>query len=369
MATANKAQLAQQLKQIKRTSQGKPRVKQTLLRSALVFNLIISLMGATFLSACTGGGGGSGSGNNGSATGGVTVRIASLRGATSIGLVDLMQKSEQTTGGFGDTGFKYDFQIKGTADEILPQLISGDLDIALLPANVASVLYNRTEGGITVLNINTLGVLYVVSADESVDSIASLSGRTLLTTGKGTTPDFVMSYLLQQNGLTDLVTLDYRSESTELAAILNSDPTAIALLPEPYVSAVCARNPDLQPRISLTDEWRSVSAGGQLVTGVTVVRTEFLAQHPDVIETFLAQHADSVNAANADPATTAELVVQYGIIDNAAVVEQAIPRCYMVSITGEDMRTALSMYLEVLHDANPESIGGKLPGDDFYYIP
>ena len=296
----------------------------------------------------------------------VPVRVASLRGPTSIGLVNFMDKVEQSAGKpfIGD----YQFSVYGTADEILPQIVSGDIDIALLPTNVAAILYNRTEGGVTVININTLGVLYIVSADDSITSLGDLKDRTVLMSGKGTTPDLVMNYLLAENYLTDRVTLEYKSEATELAAIINSDPTAIALLPEPYVTSVISKNPELAARISIADEWRQSLEGRPLVTSVTVVRTEFLAEYPDVVDEFLSYHRLSVDVANLNAATTAQLVVHYGIMDDAAVVEQAIPRCYLVCLTGEDMRTAAELYLGVIFEADPAQLGGSLPGDDFYYL-
>ena len=300
----------------------------------------------------------------------VSVRVASLKGPTSIGLVDFMEKVDKLTlaeddGSWFDAIF--DFTIYGTADEIVPRLISGDIDIALLPANLAAVLYNRTDGGIRVINITTLGVLYVVSADDSITSLSDLAGRTILMTGKGTTPEYVMNHLLSANGLTGNVALEYKSEATELAAAINADPTAIAVLPEPYVSVVTNRNPDLSVRLSLTDEWARIESENQLVTAVTVVRTEFLNEYPKLVSEFFGCQYNSVAAVNANPAAAAELVVKYGIIDDATVATNAIPRCNLVCLTNTDMQAALQSYLNVLYQADPGSIGGKIPDDDFYY--
>ena len=333
-------------------------------RIMLILTLALSLVCSAGLIGCSNTGG-SGKDKPGQSVDAVPVRVASLKGPTSIGLVDFIDGVEQGTA-TAQYGL-YDFKIYGTADEILPQLVSGDIDIALLPANVASVLYNRTKGCISVININTLGVLYIVSADESLVSLDDLAGRTILMTGKGTTPEYVMDHLLKSKGLTDLVTLEYRSEATELAAIISADPTAVALLPEPYVSVVTNKNPNLAARISLTDEWSQSLDGGQLVTGVTVVRTGFLNDHPEAVEEFITNHAASVEAVNHDPEAAAELVVKYGIIDNATVAAQAIPRCQLVCLTGSAMQKALGPYLDVLYQANPESIGGALPGEDFYF--
>ena len=341
-----------------------------LMKLVLVLSLLGAMLGLSGLVGCTKSGvdGPDPGANNKqpSEPGSVDVRVASLKGPTSIGLVDFMAAVEEATDNklIGN----YDFQIYGTADEIMPQLVAGDIDIALLPANATSVLYNRTNGGITAIDINTLGVLYVVSADDSITTLADLADKTLLMTGKGTTPEYVMNYLLDSYGLTDRVTLEYRSEATELAAVANSDAGAIVLLPEPYATVVCAKNPNLARRISLTDEWRQVQQGGYLVTGVTVVRSEFLAEHPDVVDEFLAEHFKSVTKANDDPAAAAVLVVRYGLIEDAAIAEAAIPRCYLVCLTDQEMATTLKMYLEVLYAADPAAIGGAMPGDDFYYM-
>lgn len=311
-------------------------------------------------------------GNQGADTlapGSVPVRVASLKGPTSIGLVDFMDKASNPDATSTLMG-AYSFQISGTADEILPSMVSGDLDIALVPANVASVLYNRTNGGVTAISINTLGALYVVSADASITSLQDLAGRTVLMTGKGTTPDYVMNYLLKQNGLDGKVDLEYKSEATELAAAVSADPTAIALLPEPYVTAVTSKNPDLAVRLSLADEWQKLEGdqGGQLVAGVTLVRTAFLNQYPQVVQEFLSNQADSVASVLADPAAASQLVVSQGIIDDAQVAQTAIPRCNLVCLEGSQMQTALSSYLQVLYAADPTSVGGTLPGTDFYYL-
>lgn len=294
------------------------------------------------------------------------VRVASLKGPTSIGLVDFMDQKNNAT-----EGTSYTFTVAGAADEIMPQLIQGNIDIALVPANVASVLYNRTSGGVQVVDINTLGVLWVVTGDDSINSISDLAGHTVYMTGKGATPEYLMNYLLNQAGITDQVTMEYKSEATEVASELASNPSAIAVLPEPYVTSVCNRVSGLEPRISLTDAWSSTEAGengSQLVTGVTVVRTEFLKQHPDLVSEFVQGQQESVEQVKADPAAAAQLVVNLGIIDNAKIAEQAIPRCNLTCITGQEMQDTLAGYYQVLYDADPASVGGTLPDDGFYCL-
>lgn len=295
----------------------------------------------------------------------VSVRVGSLKGPTSMGLVYLMDMDEK-----GTASNDYEFTMVTAADELLPQVINGNLDIALVPANVASTLYNKTQGQISVIDINTLGVLYAVSGDSSIKSFSDLKGKTIYMTGKGTTPDYVFRYLLNANGMADGdLTLEYKSEAAEVAALLKEQPDAVGILPQPFVTVACTQNENLGIVLDLTKEWDAIQteSGSQLVTGVTVVRNEFLSQHPEAVDSFLTEHAESVAYVNENPAQAAELVVKTGIIEKAPIAEKALPYCNITCITGSEMQAALSGYLEVLFDQDPASVGGALPGDDFYY--
>lgn len=294
-----------------------------------------------------------------------TIRIGSLKGPTSIGLVKLMDDASK-----GATTADYSFEMAVTADEILPKMVSGDLDIALVPANVASVLYNKTEGGVVAIDINTLGVLYAVSGDKTITSVKDLAGKTIYVTNKGTTPDYAISYLLAENGLTNEdVTIEYKSEATEVAALLNENKDAVGILPQPFVTAACVQNEDLSPVLDLTKEWDIVQGegGSRLVTGVTVVRREFLENNEEAVKTFMEDHQRSAEFVNSNVDEAAELVVGAGIIEKAPIAAKAIPACNITYIDKEEMKTALSGYLEVLMSQDSSSIGGKLPGEDFYY--
>lgn len=295
----------------------------------------------------------------------VEVRVASMKGPTSMGMVAFMDEAKA-----GEVENDCKFSIVGTADEIVPNIVKGDFDIALVPANMASVLYKKTEGGVAVVDINTLGVLSVVTGDRSVASFSDLAGRTVYLTGKGTTPEYVMNHLLSAAGIADSVTLEYKSEAPEVVAALAADPMAVGVLPEPFVTAACAKNEQLSAVIGLTQVWDEIAgdSGSQLVTGVTVVRREFADEHPDAVKEFLACHAESAKAVTSDPAAWAQAVVDAGIVDSAPVAERAIPGCNIVCLTGDDMKAALSGYLTVLHAADPASVGGGLPADDFYLM-
>lgn len=293
------------------------------------------------------------------------VRIGSLKGPTSMGLVYLMDRAQNN-----ETANNYEFTMAAAADELLPAMISGDLDIILVPANVASVLYNKTNGGVSVIDINTLGVLYMVSGDNAIRNMEDLKGRTVYLTGKGTTPDYVLQYLLKENGLTTAdVFLEYKSEAAEVAAVLHEKPDAIGVLPQPFVTAACAQNENLSVVLDLTKEWAAVQGegGSSLVTGVTVVRNAFLEEHKETVDRFMEEHAAGADYANEHVDEAAELVAAAGIIEKAPVAAKAMPACNITYIDGVDMKTALSGYLEVLFTQDASSVGGSLPGDDFYY--
>lgn len=202
-----------------------------------------------------------------------TIKIASLKGPTSMGLAKLMADNEE-----GTTANDYDFQIKGTADEIVTQIVSGEIDAAAVPCNLSSVLYNKTEGNIKVAAINTLGVLYILENGQNISALTDLKDKTVYSTGKGTTPEYVLNYLLEANDLDPQkdVKIEFKSESTELAALLNEDKEIIAVLPEPYVTTVTTKNPDVRIALSFTEEWDKVAQDdSSLVTGVLIVRNDF----------------------------------------------------------------------------------------------
>jgi len=290
-------------------------------------------------------------------------KIAALKGPTAMGLVKLMSDSDA-----GKTDNQYTFSIAASADEITPALIKGDLDMACVPANLASVLYNKTQGAVEVLAVNTLGVLYVVENGNAVNSIADLKGKTIVAAGKGSTPEYALRYLLQQNGLnpdSDVV-IDWKSEHTECVAALASGAATIALLPQPFVTVAQSKLPDLRVALDLNKEWTALNNGSSLITGVIVARKEVVDANPGAVDAFLSDYAASVDWVNANVADAAKLVGSYDIVD-AAVAEKALPACNIVCITGSDMKSALGGYLEVLNEQNAQSVGGKLPGDDFYY--
>lgn len=287
------------------------------------------------------------------------LRIAGLKGPTTMGLVNLMNSEE---------GADYTFTMYGAADEIVPLLVKGELDAAAIPANLAATLYQKTEGQVEVACVNTLGVLYILEKGDSIQSVADLKGQTIVTTGKGTTPEYVLRYVLSENGIdpdTD-VTIEYCSEATEALSQVQAGVANIAMLPQPFVTSALSQVEGLRVALDMNEEWQKV-AGSQLVTGVLVVRKDAVEADPDVFAAFLDGYAASVEAANTDLEGTAALCESYGIVAKAALAQKALPECNIVFETGEQMKTDLTNYFQVLYDADPTSVGGALPADDFYY--
>ena len=302
-------------------------------------------------------------------------KIAALKGPTAMGLVELMSRSDtanEMVEGKEDvvsTGNTYDFTLAGSADEVTPALIKGELDMACVPANLAAVLYGKTNGAVEVLAVNTLGVLYIVENGETVQSMADLKGQTIVAAGKGSTPEYALRYLLTENGIDpdNDVTIDWKSEHSECVAALASGQATIALLPQPFVTVAQTKIEGLRMAMDLTEEWNKLDNGSGLITGVIVARRDVVEANPGAVDSFLQDYAASVEWVNANNADAAQLIAEYGIIEAAPVAEKALPYCNIVCITGSEMKDKLSGYLQVLADAEPSSVGGALPGDDFYY--
>ncbi|MBR2572431.1 MAG: ABC transporter substrate-binding protein [Clostridia bacterium] len=289
------------------------------------------------------------------------VRVASLKGPTTMGMVRMIKDDEQTGA--------YEFTVAGAADEVVPLLVKGDVDIALIPANLAAVLYGRTEGKVGVKAINTLGVLYIVEAGDSIHSVGDLKGKTICATGKGTTPEYALRTVLTAAGMDPEkdVTIEYKSEATEAAAALAAGQATVAMLPQPFVTAALAQNEGLRVALSLTEAWDQVMTDGSaLVTGVVAVRRDFAQSNPEALEAFMEAYRASTAFVNENPEEASEWIADLGIVAKAGIALKAIPACNIVCIEGEEMQSKLSGYLNALYNQDPASVGGALPLDDFY---
>ena len=291
------------------------------------------------------------------------VRLAMLSGPTGMGAAKLIADSDA-----GTTLNDYTVELAAQPTELQAKLINGDLDIAALPTNVASVLYNKTEGGVQLLALNTLGVLYILENGERVNSMADLRGRTIYATGQGANPEYVLNYLLEQNGLDPAsdVTIEWRSTGDEVAALMASGEAELAMLPVPAATAVLKQNSDVRAAIDLNDAWEASGAAGTFTMGCVVVRTEFAQENPQAVENFLTEYAASIDYVKNNQEEAAALIAQYGITPSEQIALAAIPQANLVCITGLDMLDIQSYY-EVLFQADPKSIGGSIPDSAFYY--
>ncbi len=292
------------------------------------------------------------------------VNLAVLKGNTGMSAVKLMADSEA-----GTTANDYAVTIASAPDEVTAKLINGDLDIAALPTNVAATLYNKTDGGVQMLAVCGLGVLYVLENGNTVNSVADLAGKTLYATGQGANPEYVLNYLLNQNGLTagKDVTVEWKT-SDELSALMASGEIDLAMMPVPAATGVMMKNADVRFALDFTQEWDEVSSGGILTMSCVAVRTQFAKENPEAVNAFLREYAASINYVKNNVDAAATLVAQYEITPNEKIAAAAIPQINLVYLDGEDMRDGIQSYFEVLAQADAKSIGGAIPADDFYYV-
>ncbi|MBP8989235.1 MAG: ABC transporter substrate-binding protein [Clostridia bacterium] len=296
-----------------------------------------------------------------------TLRLAALKGPTGIGLVKLMADHDA-----GLTRYDYTFSLSATPDDVVALVSSGQVDIAALPTNVAAILYQKTNQSIQLLAVNTLGVLYILENGDRVHSIEDLAGRTLFATGQGAVPEYVIRELLEKAGIADQVTVTYKTEHEELATLAAADKVDLVMLPEPFVTSVLNKNKKMRIALDLTSAWKSMHQNenqSELAMGCMIVNKEFAKKYPQAIATFLEEYKESVDFVNQNPQKAGEWVAQYGIMGDAKLAAQAIPNCHIVCISGEDMKPILEPFFKILYAANPASIGGSLPDDEFYYIP
>ncbi|MBR2338481.1 MAG: ABC transporter substrate-binding protein [Clostridia bacterium] len=294
----------------------------------------------------------------------ITVRVAAIQGPTGIGMVHLMDAAANNS-----TAVTYDFSVSSAPTEVGPKLTNGDIDIAALPTNMAATLYNKTSGNIRLLAVNTLGVLYMLENGNTIQSVADLRGKTIYTSGQGANPEYVLNYVLKQNGIdpTTDVTIKFVAENTELATLMLKGDATVAMVPQPVVSSITAQNGDIRIALSMNDAWEAVAGEeNKLMMGCVAVRKEFLENHPKEVETFLSEYKTAIEKTS-DVDTTAALCEEYGIIPKAAIAKKAIPYCELTFVSGTTMKEQIAKYYSVLFESNPQSIGGKLPDEAFYY--
>lgn len=293
-----------------------------------------------------------------------TIKLGGLKGPTSIGLVKLIDDANK-----GSLAYSVDFDMETAPDVMAPKLLNGEVDIAALPVNMGSVLFNNSDGKVTMLDISTLGILYILEkGDQSIKSVEDLKGKTIIAHGQGATPEYSLSYILSGHGLdinTD-VTMDWKSSADEVLAAVENADNAVVMLPQPFVTVAQTKIQNLNTVLDLTKEWDALGTGGKLVTAGLFVRNDFLESNKELVDEFIANYTDSVKWINENVEEASKLVEANDII-KAPIAAKAIPYCNLISITGDEMKSATEDYLMTLFNLNPKSVGGALPGEEFYY--
>lgn len=288
--------------------------------------------------------------------------VYALMGPTGIGMVSLME----------DHADEYAFTLVGAPDAVVSAIASGEADIAAVPTNLAATLYNKTKGNVQLLALNTLGVLSILEMGDTIQSVEDLAGKTLYATGQGSTPEYVLNYILAANGLTDSVTVEYKSEHAELATLAAAGDVDLVLLPEPHVTSVLSQNAQYRIALDVTTLFEEAAAkngeeNSTMSMGCVIVRKDFAQANPEKVAAFMEAYAQSIEFVNSDVEAASQLVEKHGIMPKAAVAAKAIPNCHIVYIDGEEMKAQIEPFFQMLFAANPASVGGALPAEDFYY--
>ena len=293
-----------------------------------------------------------------------TIKLGGLKGPTSIGMVKLLDDAKK-----GSLSYSVTFDMETAPDVMAPKLLNGEVDIATLPVNMGSVLFNKSDGKVVMLDASTLGVLYILEkGDMNIKSIDDLKGKTIVSHGQGATPEYSLGYILSAHGMdiTKDVTMDWKSSADEVLAAVENMDSAVVMLPQPFVTVAQTKMPGLQTVLDLTKEWDAIGTGGKLITAGIFVRSDFLESNKQLVDEFLDDYTDSVKWINENVEEASKLVEENDII-KAPVAAKAIPYCNLVSITGDEMKKDAEDYLKTLFDADPKSVGGALPGEEFYY--
>ena len=293
---------------------------------------------------------------------GVKIRVAAMNGPTGMGMARLADQVRNDM-----LPYECDVTFSGSPDDVRAGLLSGELDIAAVPVNMAAALYNKTGGEILTLAANTLGVLYIVEKGDTVQSMADLAGKKILAAGQGSTPEYVINYLLEKNGLTDSVEVEYVSEHAEAVTQMAAGNADLILVPEPFVTTALSKVEGARVALDLTQEWAKVS-DADMVMGCLVVSKAFAEADPQALRHFMTQYAVSADYCTSHPAEAAVFIEEFGIMGSAALAEKAIPNCNIVCVTGQEMVDMVTGMLAVLFDADPKSVGGTLPGEEMFWL-
>ncbi len=300
------------------------------------------------------------------------VNVTAIAGPTGVGLVSLMDKDAQ-----GTSANDYTFNVVTAPEQAVAAITNGSADIAAVPTNLAASLFKKTGGKVQVLAINTMGVLHILANGSKVETVKDLKGKTIYTSGQGANPEYILKYVLERNGLTPGkdVKIEFVADNDTLATLMINGTAKIAMVPEPKASAVLAQNKDVKRVLNMSAEWQKKDGKippaseltSSLLMGCVIARTEFVEKNEQAVKDFMAEYKTSIETVTADIDAAATLCETYKIIPKAAIAKAAIPHCGLTYLDGLTMRRELHNYFNVLYGYNPDSIGGALPGVDFYY--
>lgn len=285
------------------------------------------------------------------------IKIATLKGPTGMGMIKLIEDNKDN----------YEFSIFQSPDQIASKIINGEVDGAAIPSNLASILYNKTKGGVQLVGVNTLGMLYIVDNSGQIKHLKDLKGKTIYASGKGATPEFILNYILKKNGLEKDVKVEYKANHNDLATLVTSKEVKIAVLPEPFVTISKIKNKELKVAIDLTQEWERVSENNKLAMGTLIFRKDFIDKREKDLNAFLENYKKSVEFVNKNKEEASKLIEKYEIIKKAKIAEMAIPKCNMVYLNAKEGKESLEKFYNILKESNPKSIGVKIPDEKFYY--
>ena len=289
------------------------------------------------------------------------INVSFLKGPTGMGGAYMWTKSDN-----GETRNNYNISLDTDATTVGPKLMTGEYDIAAVPTNLAASLYQKSQGKVKVIAVNTLGVLYIVTKDGAVKSVEDLKGRTILASGQGTIAEYALNYVLESNDLVigKDVTIEFATEHAESVTKALAGGYDAILLPEPFVSQISTKDASFSVAINITEEWEKTGEC-TLTMGCVAVNTAFYENNKEAVVKFIEDYSESVKYINENIEDAAALIEAHDIMA-AAVAKKAVPNANIVCITGAEMKDALSSCYEVLFEQNAKIIGGQLPGDDFY---
>ena len=289
------------------------------------------------------------------------VTVAALNGPTGMGMVQLMDMTD-----------KYAVETYQSPTDVTAKLIKGEVDVAALPSNMASVLYNKTEGQVVAVSPIALGVLHILGNNVDITETSQLKGKTIVASGQGGTPEYVLQKVVEAAGLNlyEDVQVEWLANHAEVNAKLLSQEGTIAMIPEPFVSTALAAGKDGVAEVfDMNTLWKDAT-GQELPMGVLVATKAFVEEKGDDLKVLLNDLQSSVDFVNGSPAEAAQLIVEKGFIGKAEIAEAAIPNCHIVLYAGDKASEGaeiLKTFNETMFEMNPQAVGGSLPGYDLYY--